>query len=58
MGRISKFERGQKVRSTLDKFDEFEIVEVKKNTLVVRPLNDIHLRFDCLKSMFEVIKSE
>lgn len=57
MGRPSKFKEGMKVVSIL-KHDEYEIIEVKRNTLVVRPTDKIGLVYTCTKSMFEVLTDD
>ena len=61
MAKKSKFEIGQKVESILNKHNEYEVVEVKKNSLVVSPICDSSLKFEkfeCPKNIFEVIKNE
>ena len=61
MARKSKFEKGQEVESILNKFEKYEIVEVKKNSLVVSPIcssSARHEKFECPKNIFEVIKDD
>ena len=46
-----------KVKSILNKFTEYVIVEVNKNNLVVSPV-DMNEKFTCQKNIFEVIKND
>ncbi len=57
MSKKSKFEKGMKVKSVLNKFEEFEVVEVLKNELRVRPLSNLgrDLEFTCKKSIFDEV---
>ena len=52
MARKSKFEKGMKVKSVLNKHEEFEVIEVLRNELKVCPVGG-NVFFTCKKSIFE-----
>jgi hypothetical protein len=54
MVRESKFKKGMKVKSVLNKHEEYEIVEVLRNDLVVRA-ESCNEKYRCRKGMFEVL---
>jgi len=56
MTKRSKFQKGMKVKSILNKFTEYEIIEVNKNNLVVSPVGMSDIKHSCQKSIFEVIE--
>lgn len=51
MGRKSQFEKGIKVKSVLNKHEEYIIVDILKNELKVKALSN-GLEFTCKKSLF------
>ena len=55
MSRKSQWEKGMKVKSILNKYTNYEIVEVLRNELKVRVLDEgfTDLEFTCKKSLFE-----
>ena len=55
MANKSKFQKGMKVKSVLNKFEEYEIIEVNKNNLVVSPIG-MNEKFTCQKNIFEVLE--
>ena len=55
MANKSKFQKGMEVKSILNKFEKYEIVEVKKNKLVVSPVGKPDLKYTCEKNIFEVL---
>ena len=55
MARKSIFEKGMKVKSVLNKYEAYEIIEVLKNELKVSPIG-INETYTCKKSIFEEIK--
>lgn len=57
MAKQSKFKIGQKVTSILSKYSEYEIIEVKKDTLIVSPINAKDLKLEVKKMFFEVLEN-
>lgn len=57
MARESKFKEGMKVKSILNKYEEYEVIEVLRNELVVSPLSN-NERYRCRKALFEIINTE
>lgn len=58
MGRITKFEKGQKIKSILNPLETYEILEVLKNELKVKATSKgfENLIFTCKKSLFMITK--
>lgn len=54
MARESKFKKGMKVESVVNKHETYEVIEVLRNELKVRSLSN-DLEFTCKKSLFEVL---
>lgn len=58
MGRVTKFEKGQKVKSVLNPLETYEVLEVLKNELKVKATTKGFetLIFTCKKSLFMVLE--
>lgn len=54
MARKSKFNKGDKVESVVNKHETYEVMEVLRNELRVRAISN-NAEFTCKKSLFEVI---
>lgn len=57
MGRPAKFKEGIKVRSLLNSDEDYIVVKVLKNELVVKETNSDQC-YQCKKSLFEAIENE
>ncbi len=55
MARPNKFKQGMKVKSVLNKYEEYEVLEVLKNELKVCPIGQ-NVFFTCKKSIFEEVE--
>lgn len=53
MGKVSKFKVGDKVESVLNKFEEYEVIEVLRNDLVVSPVGQPACKYKVRKGIFE-----
>jgi len=59
MSRLSKFNKGDKVKSVVNPHETYEVLEVLRNELRVKALSKgfQDLEFTCKKSLFEIISN-